>query len=617
MMTIEDVFHNYGLKIQPYYDKHVLINNSFNTIVPEIIFDKISLYVNKYFLIQNDGLYGLYDFLGNCILECNYSVIKHCNGDIFIVCDAYNYFGIINSVGNKLIDLLYSRIEVLDDCRLAVYNHNNECALFAYSGEQLTNFNYAYIEPWVDTFYMVAMDVSDIGIINAFGCRILPCKFDTIDICDGFFKVSTLEYNDYGPNKTEVGLYSCYGKEIIPCKYKDIIVESDYILAVEERRTDIFPLGHYEKVYGVFSKLGKQLTPCIYREIEYSAENRIFTLSKNSSSQHDYIDEFGRHCLFVDGLYIPFSNIEHPELLQNNLVKALKSGSKKCGIITLTGKVIIDFKYEDISPVSNNIFICRCQNFKLGFSPREKEYNTYDIVRINKDRRQILLESIEGFSKIVAYNYQKLDVVSSEIFIIKLKSDGGNYRLMLNTGEIVTPYPIKVEPGIHGIDLISFKLFAQGSHNYGKVGFYNVPKKILIEPQYDGISFNPYTNSMSFNYSWDSSRLRSNENRVIAIVQINEKYGAIDAFGKLVIPVIYEILKFVKNGIYAETSGYAYIYTVDGSLTKRYLIDEDELYRRAREAEAANRAAARQYEADLKDELDDIINNGGDWILDN
>lgn len=616
-MSIEDIFKDYGLRIQPYYDKSVLINTAHNTILPEIIFDNIELFIGNYFIINNDGLYGLYDFLGNCVLECKYSIIEHCSNEIFIVCDAYNYFGVINSVGNRLIDLKYSGIEKIDDNRLAVYDQSRNCALFSITGDQLTAFSYLNIEPWRDTLYMVDRYTDEMGIINALGHKILPRKFDTIDLCNGFFKVSTFEFNEYGPNKIEFGLYSCDGKEIIPCKYKDIIVEADYILAVEERRTDRWPLGHYEKIYGVFSKLGKQLAPCIYSKIEYSAKSHIFTLSENSSSPNVYIDEEGRHCLFVDGLYLPFNNITFPELLKNGLIKGIGVKSGKYGIISMTGKILINFNYGDIFPISDNIFICRSCRYKSNLNQGEKDHYTYDVVSLNSESSEVLHKDLDDFKKIIAYIYQKPDVVSSEIFSIKLETDGMYNRLMLNTGEIVTPYPVKVGPFIYRVDLIPFRSFAQWNINHGKVGFYNVPKKCLVEPQYDDIKFNPFTNRQSYEFSLDSKWLQCNSDNLVAIVKINELYGAIDESGRLIIPTQYDTMKFIKNGIYAEASGYAYMFSTKGINTKKYRISEDELLRREWEAEAADRDAARQYEADLKDELDDIINNGGDWILDN
>ena len=53
-MSIEDIFKDYGLRIQPYYDKSVLINTAHNTILPEIIFDNIELFIGNYFIINND-----------------------------------------------------------------------------------------------------------------------------------------------------------------------------------------------------------------------------------------------------------------------------------------------------------------------------------------------------------------------------------------------------------------------------------------------------------------------------------------------------------------------------------------------------------------------------------
>lgn len=275
--------------------------------------------LNKQFnIFKSKGLYGIEgvsDF-GNestkiILVNPKYSQIEYFNnGDKFLVKNDNNNYGLINSFGDTLIPLIYSKIE---------------------ESPFLPDENIEFPDTLIkDKIYLVYFGKRK-GIFSLKKGEIIPPIYAKIDyLYDQGFRVKGYLVHNYGKK----GFYHPSGKEIAPCDFE--------ILECLNLSSEYFKTMIGRKNGKWFSWKYDQLEQTIFKPINY-------TLSFNFIIEHfGYIKEevdYTMYDLFTQSKteHIPINQIEF-----KNQFYTIFHENGKCGIKTNDGKTIIQPNYEFI-----------------------------------------------------------------------------------------------------------------------------------------------------------------------------------------------------------------------------------------------------------------------------
>ena len=164
-------------KINPYWET----KDKFAEVVP-CIYEQISLLQNEYYIVQNDGKFGLIRIkpyndtekqLFSVIIPCIYESIQHISEKYFIVKQESKY-GVINDSNETIIQPKYDSIKLSDDDTFYVKS-GNKTGHFDLNGNVLTD-----IITTINDTYSIGCLWGDFGILNADKSAALSFKYKDI-----------------------------------------------------------------------------------------------------------------------------------------------------------------------------------------------------------------------------------------------------------------------------------------------------------------------------------------------------------------------------------------------------------------------------------------------------
>lgn len=117
--------------------------------------------------------------------------------------------GLIDTMGNQLIECLYDEVDNISNNRVFV-KKNNKWALSNFSNKLLTNFIYDEVENFIDGVSRVSIN-KKIGFINSNGVQIIPCQFNNATSFGNGF--STVYYDKSQPINLGEGYQKVRGVE--------------------------------------------------------------------------------------------------------------------------------------------------------------------------------------------------------------------------------------------------------------------------------------------------------------------------------------------------------------------------------------------------------------------
>lgn len=393
------------------------------------------------------------------------------------------------------------------------------------------NGGHSLIIPDEQTSMLLVKNNGKTGMVNQQGRWILPADYDTIELqwktllvlqkagkmtyADTYGKLLLpLEFEDAGildddhfDVKTDGkwGIYSVPEKKlIIPAMYDSF----DYCGGCGRKGDYLF--AEKEGKWGIVDFNNKVLLPFEY-EHEHSfmrSDNWILALKKNGQDLAINLD-----------LKKEYAAPEYADMsvVGDGLLKARKNG--RYGLIDADGKVVADFRYDDISEDESN----------GGPYLRITEKGKTGILR--EDGKIMLAPAYEG--DITAY---------ADCFIVPVD---GNYQLLDTTGKQllkktyseITPMGTAFERK-ESIPL--FKLKQKALY-----GFYNPANRKTVEPAFFDIDRTPVTSPASD----------------LLEVTYQEQTGLYNAAGEQVLPAIYKKLEAITPGfvmVHKETGAGIY-----------------------------------------------------------
>ena len=350
------------------------------------------------------------------------------------------------------------------------------------------------------------------GVIDKTGKAIIPFKYEYMR-------------RGYNRNHFEVKLHSKFGlinrdgDIIIPIKYDYI----DQHIDLDNDTDKIFISVSRNHKFGFIDKTGKEIIPLIYDSVG-DFEHGLAVVEVNT--KYGIIDEKGSVVapLIYDLILNPNTNF--PVMLND-----------KWGAITPTGAICIPIKYENLSFVDENL-VQAVYNNKLGYidsnnnivipfkyAPNFRSYYGNGLSQLGRlDGSHVWVDIHGNEYNSEAEAKQAINWVD-EIYELR---EFEKYPLLKKIHTLINqqgqeiPLPYNK---VYAIDLDLFKVELDGQW-----GIINQNGEEIVSPQYDAIGYRFHQN--------------------ITPVYLNNKIGFIDKTGEEVIPLIFNGLSIMDEGLF-------------------------------------------------------------------
>mgnify|MGYP004610737053 CR=1 FL=1 len=356
--------------------------------------EEISEY--NYFVIKENNKYGVIDKQGNIIIEPNYDNIKIPNPNKAVFC-CYEEEKI--KILNDKSEEIFTQYESVEPLRLKSvlsdlmyeksvlkYKENGKYGIIDFQGKKITKAMYDEIDTlqYKEGELIVKKD-NKYGIINIKGTTLVKTNYDKIE-ADKYYSKDN-GYKDSGyivSNMTDEGYRYGYvnlnGKQLLDTKYNDLyrITEID--------GNDIYLVFADNGKYGI-QKNDKQIISNEYQEITYNGDN--------------------------------------------NVIVALKS--KKYGVLSAQGNVIIPFEYSQIDITGKYIY-ARTNNeetkvFDIQGKSADIDKDTV-IVKVKDTNYEIYIQNQDNKTKYSIYENNEKKTKNEYTYIEHLYD---NYFLVSNS----------------------------------------------------------------------------------------------------------------------------------------------------------------------------------------
>jgi len=312
-------------------------------------YDSFSDFSDGVSVVEKNGKYGLIDLAGKEVVPCIYDYISDFL-DGFAAVEKDDKLGYIDKTGKEVVPCIYSRFS---DTLIRTF-HND----------------------------LVAVSKNDkMGFVDKSGKEIIPCIYDE-------------SYNSYTLNDIfseglvrvskdgNFGFIDKQGKTIVPFVYG----------GMHESRFDfsegmaLVSHGFIESEggwrYGFVDKSGKEVIPCIYENGSPFSEG-LACMQKNG--KYGFIDKNGKEVIpFIYNMEAEGDDVSFSTCFKNGIVilrvndgsgsSYSMDGEGKFGAIDKTGKIVISFRYDDLSQIENSNLFLYSINEKYGIMDKsEKE----------------------------------------------------------------------------------------------------------------------------------------------------------------------------------------------------------------------------------------------------
>ena len=506
----------------------------------------------KYFVLKENGKYGVIDTKGNKIIEAKYKDIKIPNPekDVFI-CYEENSTKTINSKNEEI----YTQYENIEPLRLKnvysdlmyekstlKYSQNGKYGIIDINGKKLTNAIYDEIDTLQtkEGELLVKKD-NKYGVINIKGTTLVKIQYDKIE-ADKFYEEGTgYKKSAYIVSKTteegyRYGYVNLEGKEIIEVKYNDLYritginSEDSYLICAENGKYGLLKNdkkiidNEYQsliynesnntitatkgKKYGVISISGKIIVPIEYKQIDITG-NYIY--AKTNDETVKVFDQNGQETdISENTAIIDVNNTDYKIHIETANEKTIYSIYKNEEKITQKEYTYIQHLYGDY-------FIACNTNGKLGIIDNEEttkiEFNYNSIQKIEDTQ---MMQAVNNSTKMTEIYSAKMEKIA-ELKDATIENNK-NYLKIYNDEE--TKYILIDGKEVENTQVYTNnKIFAKQQNN--KWGFVDISGTKIIDFKYDKVT---EINKYGF-----------------AGIKQNDKWGVIDNEGKIVVEPTYKL----------------------------------------------------------------------------
>ena len=510
----------------------------------------------KYFLLYDNGKYGVIDTSGNIVIEANYDEVQIPNPTKPVFFCLNGSKKNIYNENKENIFSEYSSVEPIDiqtntegsafDISCLKYEENNKYGLINLDGKKATKAIYDDIKSLNNKEgEFLAKKDNKYTVLNLKGTKMIKDYYENV-IGDGYYnenykKAGYITENNVG-DKIKYGYINSDGKTLITTD------TYEYIKRINEIKDDnnIYLIVGENNKYGLY-KNEKQIVECKYDNIEYNEETGL--LRVRNDGKYGVCNLDGKEIVPVENNDIIFkgkritakktnNTIEYD--LQGNEVKDSKykmilstenpkysitvTKDNKYGVINSEGIEVVENKYSYLKYLANNYFAIYSDENKIGIIDQDGAVilqPKYDVVQ-EIDGSNLIQVSILENKLLEIYSKENMKQIISEEnaqlyeYNNYIKITNNDKVVYINfEGKIVSPKDIfkdsKVYPVIKD----------------GKLGFEDANGNIKISEIYDNVlDFNKYG---------------------YASIKKDGLWGAIDKDGNIVVESTYEEAKVTSK----------------------------------------------------------------------
>ena len=503
----------------------------------------------KYFILYENGKYGVIDTKGDIIVDVNYDEIQIPNPTkpVFL-CMNENKINIYNDKKENIFNE-YNNIQAIEiqentgankfDTSCLKYEENSKYGLINFEGKKITKAIYDDIISLSNKEgeFLVKKD-DKYTVINLKGTKMIKDYYDNI-IGDGYYNE---DYRKAGyiignnvENKLKYGYINYKGKTLI--KYNSY----DDIKRINEIKDDenVYLIVNLDNKYGLF-KNDKPIIECKYDNIEYNEETGLIRVRNDGKYGVYNLD--GNEIVPVENIDIVFKGKRITAKKTNNTIEYDLQGNElkdnkykmilstenpeysitvtkdnKYGVINNNEIEVVENKYSYLKYLDNNYFAIYSDDNKIGIIDNNGYVilePKYDVVQEIEDSNLIQVSMLEN-NLLEIYNKENMKQIISKENAEMYKYD--NYIRIVSENELNYI-------NFNG-DIISAKDIFKDSKIFpiikdGKWGFQDIDGNIKIPATYDKVlDFNKYG---------------------YASIQKDGLWGAIDKYGNIIIEPTYD-----------------------------------------------------------------------------
>lgn len=304
---------------------------------------------NNLLRVSKNGQYGLIDFEGNIVLNCEYDEITALRGvkeNLIVKKD--ERVGLVNSKGQSIIKVIYKEIKTLQDGAKSEYiivDENGKMGVISTSGTVILEPKYDDVKYVNNTDIYAVKEENNWKLVNKSATIVLEGYDDFVQVKGD---------NVIVKKSDKYGITTLASEEKIKSEYEELrYAFSIYYIAKKDGK------------YGVININNEAIVPFEYLSMNYieeggfiiadisETETTIFdsNLSKKLTGIFEEINtEKGYIRAYADGDYkyynFKFEEKLASDILTNNTIYLSKRDGK-FGYVDKTGNIVVDYIYDD------------------------------------------------------------------------------------------------------------------------------------------------------------------------------------------------------------------------------------------------------------------------------
>ena len=480
--------------------------------------EKISVENYEYFILRQDGKYGIINKNGDIVINPEYIniIIPNPQKAVFVCYDENNDTKVLNQ-NNEQIFSEYAQIEpirlkniasdLMYEKNLLTYKRDEKLGLINLEGEVIAEPIYETIEglPYKEGELLVQLE-GKYGVINNKGNDLVEPKYDQITVDnyttteDGYKRAGYIVSNTT-ENGYRYGYVDVDGNVLLEPEYTEV----SRIINVEDN-DNIYLIVAQNGQYGMV-KNQEQIIGNEYQSISYNSESNTLTLEK----------------------------------------------TKRYGVATLDGKVVIPVEFSQIDSTGKYIYATdvdgNVEVYQEDGNPAEVESNIY-ILETGNENYQIKIDNTQGSAysilnkdgeQITTQNYSYINYLYDNYFIVSVT--GGKVGVINDKEEPIIEIQYDSIEKVEGTDYIITRLSENNSTQLYDKNFKQLCEmtNAIIRSQENYVKMYNDTETRYFD-------LEGNEKQNTEILSNNQiyaksqdgKWGFVDKSGNVVVDYIYD-----------------------------------------------------------------------------
>ena len=472
----------------------------------------------QYFILRQDGNYGVINRAGDIIIEPEYTnvIIPNPTKAVFVCYDQNSNTSVFNQNKEQILTE-YNQIQpirlknvasdLMYEKNMLTYVQDEKIGLINLEGEVLADPIYETIEalPYKEGELLVTLD-GKVGVMNNKGNYMVEPKYDQITVDNYTTEENGYRYAGYIISNTtdegyRYGYINVNGDMILQPEYTEI----SRIIDIQDTN-NIYLIVAQNGQYGMF-KNQEQIIGNEYQSISYNSENNTLTLEK----------------------------------------------TKKFGVSTLEGNIIIPVEYSQIDSTGEYIYATNTEGtasvYKEDGSPAEIDSNVY-ILDTDNENYQIKIDTAQGSiysifnqsgEQITATTYTYINYLYDNYFIVSVS--GGKVGVINDKEEQVIPIQYDAIEKLSGTDYIITRLSENTSTQLYDKDFNQLCDMANAIVDVEDTYVKVYNDTETKYFDLAGNEIQNTQalpdNQIYAKSQ-DGKWGFVDKSGNVVVDYIYD-----------------------------------------------------------------------------